>query len=231
MEFTKKFKLNALILAALLVLGVATCAALGGISLGTEYTSGALKSSDLLRDILICVAASVILIFAFLSLRFEIAAGGAGALVLFFSAAIVAALTFAVRLPVGAWLLSVMLFVCGFSAYASIMLFGAVRENISADQQADRHMAQIADASMHAVLSRLIWPAVTVALISGMTGALGGAVTLAFALPMVIAAIVCAYSSVSLTTALWVKWHPVPAVEVKKSKNKKKSKKKSAGKK
>ena len=229
MEFTKKFKLNAIILAALLVLGVAACAALGGISLGAEYTSGALRASDLLRDTLICVGASVILIFAFLSLRFEIAAGGAGALVLLCSAAIVAALTFAVRLPVGSWFLPIMLFVCGFSAYASIMVFGAVRENISADQQADRHMEQIADISTHAVLPRLIWPAITVTLINGMIGALGGAAALAFALTMGIAAVVCAYSSIFLTTALWVKWRPAPVVEVKKSKNKKK--KKSANKK
>ena len=229
MEFTKKLKLNAIILAALLVLGVAG-AALGGITLGAEYTSGALKVSDLLRDTLICVAAAVILIFAFLSLRFEVAAGGAGALVLVCSAAIFASLTFAVRLPVGAWFLSVMLFVCGFSAYASIMIFGAVRQNISADQHADKHMEQIADTSTHVVLPRLIWPAIAVALISGMICAVGGTAALAFALPMAIAAVICAYSSIVLTTTLWVKWRPAPVVEVKKPKNKK-SKKKPAGKK
>lgn len=231
MEFTKRLKLNVIILAALLVLGVAVGSALGGISLGAEYTSGALKASDLLRDTLICVAGSAILIFAFLSLRFEVAAGGAGALVLVCSAAIVAALTFAVRLPVGAWFLSVMLFVCGLSAYASIMIFGAVRQNISSDQQADKHMEQIADTSTHVVLPRLIWPAIAVTLISGMICALGGTAVVAFALPMAIAAVICAYSSISLTTTLWVKWRPAPVVEVKKSRNKNKSKKKPAGKK
>lgn len=229
MEFTKKLKLNVIILVALLVLGVAAGLALGGVTLGTEYNSGAMRASDLLRDTLICVAASAILMFAFLSLRFEVAAGGAGAFVLVCSAAVVAALTFALHLPVGSWFLSIMLFVCGFSAYASIMIFGAVRENIADDQHADRHMEQIADASTQSMFVRLIWPAVSVVLISGMICVLGGAASLAFALPMAIAAITCAYVSIFLTTTLWVKWRPAPAVEVKKIK--KKSKKKPAVKK
>ncbi len=230
MEFTKKLKLNLIILVAVLILAVAACAAFGGVSLGAEYTSGALRPSDLFRDVLICVAASAVLIFAYLSLKFELAAGGVSALVLVCSAAIIAAVTFALRLPVGRWFLSVMLIVCGFSAYASILLFGAVRENISEDQHADKHMAQIADASTRGALPRLIWPTAIIALIGGMICAFGGTATLAFAIPVTIAAVICAFASISLTTALWIKWRPAPVVEVKKLKNKK-AKKKSAGKK
>ena len=227
MEFTKKFRLTIFIIAGVLILSIAACAAMGGVSLSQEYAGGTLKAADLLRDALICTVGAMILLFALLTLRSKAAAGGAGAIVLLINAAAVSALTCAIRLPISSSFLSVLLVTIGLSMYSSMVLFRQIRENIAADQQADRHIDGIADMSTRDCMPRLIGPSLIIAPIAILICVLGGSSLLPFALPTVIASIVCAYTSIFLTAAIWVKLTPEPVEKVKKSKsNKKKSTKK-----
>ncbi len=227
MEFTKKFRLTVFIIAGVLVLSIAACLAMGGVSLSSEYSGGVLKTSDLLRDALICTVGGMVLLFALLAMRSKAAAGGAGAIVLLINAAVVSALTCAIRLPIFSSLLSVLLLTIGLSVYSSMVLFRQIRENIAADQQADRHIAGIVDMSTRDCMPRLIGPSLIIALIAILICVLGGSSLIPFALPTAIASIVCAYTSVFLTAAIWAKLTPEPAEKAKKAKtNKKKSTKK-----
>lgn len=106
---------------------------------------------------------------------------------------------------VGAWIVTALLTVLGFSVHDTIVVFDRVRENLSHARR--EGFEEVVNRSLNETLGRSINTSLTVLMVLVATYFLGGESIRDFVLTMIIGIAVGVYSSIFLACPLLVSWH------------------------
>lgn len=106
---------------------------------------------------------------------------------------------------VGAWIVTALLTVLGFSVHDTIVVFDRIRENLAHGARAS--FEDVVNGSMNETLGRSINTSLTVLLVLLVTYFLGGESIRHFILTMIIGIGVGTYSSIFVASPLLVTWH------------------------
>ncbi len=106
---------------------------------------------------------------------------------------------------VGAWIVTALLTVLGFSVHDTIVVFDRIRENLSHGGR--ESFEDIVNRSMNETLGRSINTTLTVLLVLVTTYFLGGPTIRDFILTMIIGIAVGTYSSIFVASPMLVSWH------------------------
>ncbi len=106
---------------------------------------------------------------------------------------------------VGAWIVTALLTVLGFSVHDTIVVFDRIRENLS--HAGRTSFEDVVNRSMNETLGRSINTSLTVMLVLLTTYFLGGPTIRDFILTMIIGIAVGTYSSIFVASPLLVSWH------------------------
>jgi len=106
---------------------------------------------------------------------------------------------------VGAWIVTALLTVLGFSVHDTIVVFDRIRENLSRARR--ESFEEVVNRSLNETLGRSINTSLTVLLVLFATYFLGGETIKDFVLTMIIGIGVGVYSSIFLASPLLVTWH------------------------
>ena len=106
---------------------------------------------------------------------------------------------------VGAWVVTALLTVLGFSVHDTIVVFDRIRENLSRARR--ESFEEVVNRSLNETLGRSINTSLTVLLVLFATYFLGGETTRNFILTMIIGIGTGVYSSIFLASPLLVSWH------------------------
>ncbi len=106
---------------------------------------------------------------------------------------------------VGAWVVTALLTVLGFSVHDTIVVFDRIRENLA--HAGRMSFEDVVNRSMNETLGRSINTSLTVMLVLLATYAFGGASIKDFILTMIVGVGVGTYSSIFVASPLLVSWH------------------------
>jgi preprotein translocase subunit SecF len=106
---------------------------------------------------------------------------------------------------VGAWVVTALLTVLGFSVHDTIVVFDRIRENLSKSRR--ETFEEVVNRSLNETLGRSINTSLTVLLVLFATYFLGGETIKDFVLTMIIGIGTGVYSSIFLASPLLVSWH------------------------
>ncbi|MEK7545971.1 MAG: protein translocase subunit SecF [Patescibacteria group bacterium] len=106
---------------------------------------------------------------------------------------------------VGAWIVTALLTVLGFSVHDTIVVFDRIRENLSRARR--ESFEDVVNRSLNETLGRSINTSLTVLLVLFATYFLGGETTRNFVLTMIVGIGTGVYSSIFLASPLLVSWH------------------------
>ena len=106
---------------------------------------------------------------------------------------------------VGAWIVTALLTVLGFSVHDTIVVFDRIRENLARARR--ESFEEVVNRSLNETLGRSINTSLTVLLVLFATYFLGGETTKNFVLTMIIGIATGVYSSIFLASPLLVTWH------------------------
>jgi len=106
---------------------------------------------------------------------------------------------------VGAWVVTALLTVLGFSVHDTIVVFDRIRENLSRARR--ESFEEVVNRSLNETLGRSINTSLTVLLVLFATYFLGGESIRSFILTMIVGIGAGVYSSIFLASPLLVSWH------------------------
>ncbi len=175
---------------------------LGAIRVVSEDKVSATVGSELLGTSLKAVLIAAILMLIYISLRFELLSGIAAVIALIHDMLVMLAFYAIFQLPVNTSLIAAMLTILGYSINATIVIFDRIRENTKYLRK--ESFESIANKSIWQSMSRSINTSVTTLLTIVMVYILGVNSVREFALPIIIGIVAGTYSSVFVSSSIWV---------------------------
>ena len=157
------------------------------------------------RNAAIAVAVAVVVILAYIAIRFTILAGVSAIIALIHDVLIMVALTTIFQLPVNMTFIAAVITIVGYSINATIVVFDRVRELQVLPSNLEKTDAEIADEAIASTLSRSILTTITTLVMIVALAIFGSSTIRAFALPIIFGLIAGLYSSVLLSAPVWVK--------------------------
>ncbi len=163
-----------------------------GPSLGAEIKFG------MIRALLLASA----VMFIYLGFRFEFEMSGAAVIALLHDVIILISIYAIFHITVNAPFIAAVLTVFGYSVNATVVIFDRIRDNLKIMRRSD--YAKIANVSVNQTLTRSINTTLTTLIMLVLMYFLGPKALKDFALPLLIGIISGTYSSIFISTPLWV---------------------------
>lgn len=163
-------------------------------------------SSEMTSDAITAVIIAVILIMLYIAFRFhDFRFATASVLALIHDILLVLASYALIRISVGSTFIAVMLTILGYSINDTIVVFDRVRENIhNRARMSKEELADVADRSVTQTLARSINTSLTTFVMVLLLYIMGVASIKDFSLPLMVGIVAGLFSSVCISTNLWV---------------------------
>ena len=176
-------------------------------NVATEIVSGE-TSRKLLGNAIIATAVAVVIMLIYIGFRFTLSSGLAAVIALVHDVLIMLALTTIFRVQVNTTFIAAIITIVGYSINATIVIFDRIREVKNLESMKGATDAEIANKSVIDTLGRTILTTVTtlsVIVVLAIVCAITGVSTMSeFALPIIFGLLAGTYSSVFLSTPIWV---------------------------
>lgn len=174
---------------------------LGDKALVSQNQIGASVGNDLTKNSLIALSIAILMILAYVAIRFEFNFGLAAILALLHDVLMTISVYAIFNIPVNAPFIAAILTIIGYSIMDTIVIFDRIRENNKNMRRAD--IVEIADKSVTQSLTRSINTAFTAFI--AITAVYFFVPTVReFAFPLMIGIISGAYSSIFIASPIWV---------------------------
>ncbi len=157
---------------------------------------------SLTKKAILAVAVAVILMLAYIWIRFELASGIASVLCLVHDLFVMFTVYSLFQIPINSNIIAALLTILGYSINATIIVFDRVREN-KAKAAAGTEFGDIINASTHETIGRSVNTTLTTLFTIGMIYILGVEAIQDFALPLIIGVVSGLFSSVFMSGVIW----------------------------
>lgn len=178
-----------------------------------------------LRNAIIAVSVAVVVILAYIAIRFTLISGVAAVLALLHDVLIMTALTTIFQIPVNATFIAAVITIIGYSINATIVIFDRIRE-LEKTPSAPLDDKDLANKAIANTLTRSLLTTITTLVMIVSLAIFGNSTIREFALPIIFGLIAGTYSSVLLSASTWVYLRKLfkqsnkrPVVKVKKIEN------------
>lgn len=159
-------------------------------------------SRDLRDKAVLGVTVAVILMLLYITVRFDWRSGVAAVLCLVHDVLIMFSAYSIFRIPLDSNMIAAVLTILGYSINATIIVFDRIRENNRMNPKAT--FAENANLAINKTLTRSLNTTLTTLFTIGMIYILGPSSIKVFALPIIVGVIAGLYSSVCLSSSIWV---------------------------
>lgn len=175
-----------------------------GTDTGVEiYGVDPLIGREMLTNTLYAVLIAGALILVYMAFRFEFKSGVAGLLALFFDVMCVIGIFSFLQREVNATFVAALLTIIGYSINNSIVLFDRIRENLRFRKKGET-FAEIVNLSILETMRRCLNTSITTVVMVLLLYLLGSPSIREFCLALIIGLIVGTYTSLFITSSLWV---------------------------
>lgn len=178
-----------------------------------------------LRNAIIAVAVAVVVILAYIAIRFTLISGVAAVLALVHDVLVMTALTTIFQIPVNSTFIAAIITIIGYSINATIVVLDRIRE-LEKTPSAPLDDKDLANKAIANTLTRSILTTLTTLVMIVSLAIFGNSTIREFALPIIFGLIAGTYSSVLLSASTWVYLRKLfkqsnkrPTVKVKKTEN------------
>ena len=158
----------------------------------------------ILRSAIIAVAVAIVVILAYIAIRFTFMSGIAAILALIHDVAIMFALTTIFQIPVNSTFIAAVITIIGYSINATIVVFDKVRELEKRPSYTEKTDTEIANEAIASTLGRSILTTLTTLVMIVALAIFGTQSIREFALPIIFGLLAGAYSSILLSAPSWV---------------------------
>ncbi len=158
---------------------------------------------DLTRAAIISAALAVVLMLAYIAIRFDVRSGLAAVAALLHDVLVVLSAYVVFRIPLNMTFIAVVLTILGYSINATIVIFDRIRENRKSIKRTS--FADIVNKSIWQTATRSINTTVTTLLSITMIAIFGVASVRNFAIPLIVGIIAGLYSSMFISGSIWAK--------------------------
>lgn len=172
------------------------------VLLSANSVSGAISNS-LRKSAVIAISLAVVLMLAYIALRFKPLSAVAAIICLIHDIFFVLVAYSIFQLPVNSNIIAVALTILGYSINATIVIFDRIREN-NKIMGSTVSFEEKADVSVKQTFRRSLFTTITTLLTIGMVYIMGVTSIKNFALPLIVGILAGLYSSVCLASNLWV---------------------------
>ena len=169
-----------------------------------RHTIGDDVKDYIVRNAIIAVAVAVVVILAYIAIRFNLLAGVSAIIALLHDVLIMFALTTIFQIPVNMTFIAAVITIIGYSINATIVVFDRVRELLVLPSNLDRTDAEIAEDAIKGTMSRSILTTLTTLVMIVCLAIFGNASIRDFAYPIIFGLVAGLYSSVLLSASVWV---------------------------
>lgn len=178
-----------------------------------------------LRNAIIAVSVAVVVILAYIAIRFTLVSGVAAVLALLHDVLVMTALTTIFQIPVNSTFIAAVITIIGYSINATIVIFDRIRE-LERTPSAPLDDKDLANKAIANTLTRSLLTTLTTLVMIVSLAIFGNSTIREFALPIIFGLIAGTYSSVLLSASTWVYLRKLfkqsnkrPTVKVKKIEN------------
>lgn len=178
-----------------------------------------------LRNAIIAVSVAVVVILAYIAIRFTLISGVAAVLALLHDVLVMTALTTIFQIPVNSTFIAAVITIIGYSINATIVIFDRIRE-LEKTPSAPLDDKDLANKAIANTLTRSLLTTLTTLVMIVSLAIFGNSTIREFALPIIFGLIAGTYSSVLLSASTWVYLRKLfkqsnkrPTVKVKKIEN------------
>lgn len=178
-----------------------------------------------LRNAIIAVSVAVVVILAYIAIRFTLVSGVAAVLALLHDVLVMTALTTIFQIPVNSTFIAAVITIIGYSINATIVIFDRIRE-LEKTPSAPLDDKDLANKAIANTLTRSLLTTLTTLVMIVSLAIFGNSTIREFALPIIFGLIAGTYSSVLLSASVWVYLRKLfkqsnkrPTVKVKKIEN------------
>ncbi len=172
------------------------------VLLSANSVSGAISSS-LRKSAIIAISLAVVLMLAYIAIRFKPLSAVAAIICLIHDIFYVLVAYSIFQLPVNSNIIAVALTILGYSINATIVIFDRIREN-NKIMGSTVSFEEKADVSVKQTFRRSLFTTITTLVTIGMVYIMGVTSIKNFALPLIVGIVAGLYSSVCLSSNLWV---------------------------
>lgn len=158
----------------------------------------------ILRSAIIAIVVAIVVILAYIAIRFTLLSGLSAVLALVHDVLIMFALTTIFQIPVNSTFIAAIITIIGYSINATIVVFDKVRELERRPSYVDKTDTEIANESIASTIGRSILTTLTTLVMIVVLAIFGTQSIREFALPIVFGLLAGAYSSVLLAAPSWV---------------------------
>lgn len=170
----------------------------------TAETISSTISSEMQRDTVIAVIVALILMLAYIWLRFKDMRFGASAILALAHDVLCVLTVYAVlRISVGTTFVACMLTIVGYSINATIVIFDRIREHLGR-RKPDTSIADLVNQSISETMTRSLFTSFTTFIMVFMLYIFGVSSIREFALPIMAGIVVGCYSSICISGSLWL---------------------------
>ena len=156
-----------------------------------------------LRNAIIAVSVAVVVILAYIAIRFTLISGVAAVLALLHDVLVMIALTTIFQIPVNATFIAAVITIIGYSINATIVIFDRIRE-LEKTPSAPLDDKDLANKAIANTLTRSLLTTITTLVMIVSLAIFGNSTIREFALPIIFGLIAGTYSSVLLSASTWV---------------------------
>lgn len=167
----------------------------------TENVS-ATVGEDIRNRAVLSVSVAAVLMLIYISIRFEFTSGVAAVVALLHDVMVMLAAYAIFQIPMNSTFIAAMLTIIGYSINATIIVFDRTRENRKKDFK--RPFEEVAEESIWQTMTRSINTTVTTLLTITMVYIFGVTSVRNFALPLIIGIVAGLYSSIFLSSSIWI---------------------------
>lgn len=178
-----------------------------------------------LRNAIIAVSVAVVVILAYIAIRFTLVSGVAAVLALLHDVLVMTALTTIFQIPVNSTFIAAVITIIGYSINATIVIFDRIRE-LERTPSAPLDDKDLANKAIANTLTRSLLTTLTTLVMIVSLAIFGNSTIREFALPIIFGLVAGTYSSVLLSASTWVYLRKLfkqsnkrPTVKVKKIEN------------
>lgn len=169
-------------------------------------TVSATISGELLRNALLAIFISVVLMLIYIAFRFELSSGVSAIIALFHDLVIMIAFMAILRIEINSTFIAALITILGYSINNTIIIFDRVRENHKSLYNTNMSNADIANKSIKETIVRTINTTITTLITIVLVALLGVTEIKIFAIPIIIGLLSGTYSSICISPSLWALW-------------------------
>lgn len=160
-------------------------------------------SSELLTTAIAAIVLAIVLMLAYIAIRFELSSGLAAIVALFHDILIMFCFMAIFHVEINSTFIAALITILGYSINNTIIIFDRVRETLRSTLSKNMKGAQIANEAVRDTLMRSINTTLTTLITIGMVAIIGVADIRIFALPIIAGLLAGTFSSIFIAPSVW----------------------------